>query len=161
MVTLPLLERYLRQGEDITGVSLNQEFFAALEELFPELRRDEARKLWNLCRNGLLHRSTFNGPGIYRVRDLDMPVVVNRGDPTNIVFQLDPVAFSRKVLATITEDFEVYANSLTSPLPTAAPLTHDRNLGAGPQPQETILGTGLHPQSQEAIYVKPFVVPLT
>jgi hypothetical protein len=147
MVTLPLLERYLRQKENVLGITLKQEFYIALEGLFPELggQRDEARKFWSLCRNGLLHRSTFNGPGIYLVRDLNTPVVVDRGDPANIVFRLDPVAFARKVLATISEDFEVYANSLTSPLPTVAPLTHDSSLGAGLHP----LGTGLHPQPQE------------
>jgi hypothetical protein len=34
---------------------------------------------------------------------------VDRGDVANIIFRLDPVAFARKVPATITEDFEVYA----------------------------------------------------
>jgi hypothetical protein len=137
MVTLPLLERYLRQKKNITGVKLPPEFYTELEELFPELK-GQAGKFWNLCRNGLLHRSTFNGPGIYLVRDLNIPVVADRGDPANVAFRLDPVAFARKVLATISGDFEVYANSLTSPLPTVAPLTHNSTLGTGrhPQPQE-------------------------
>ena len=119
-------------------------FYVAFEGLFPDLQgqRDETRTFWKLCRHGLLHRSTFNGPGIYLVRDLNTPVVVNRGDPANIVFHLDPVAFAQKVLATISGDFEVYATSLTSPLPTVSPLNETRGNSASVLP----FGTGLPPQ---------------
>jgi hypothetical protein len=146
MVTLPLLERYLRQKENITGDTLKQEFYIALERLFPELQgqRDETRKFWRLCRNGLLHRSTFNGPGIYLVRNLNTPVVVARGDQSDFVFHLDPVAFSKKVLATIGDDFEVYANSLTSPLPVISPLRTDATVRQPPYQW----GTGLPSQPQ-------------
>jgi hypothetical protein len=148
MVTLPLLERYLRQKENIGTEGYKQQFYVALEGLFPDLQgqRDETRTFWKLCRHGLLHRGTFNGPGICLVRDLNKPVVVNRGDPENIVFHLDPVAFAQKVLATISGDFEVYATSLTLPLPTVFPLneTHGNSSSVPP------LGTGLPPQPHAA-----------
>jgi hypothetical protein len=145
MVTLPLLERYLRQKEDIQ-TDLKQQFYIALEELFPDLsgQRDESRKFWKLCRHGLLHRGTFNASEshcIYLVRDLGEAVVVNRADPKNIVFKLDPVAFAQKVLTTILGDFETYATSKMSPLAVVSPLDETRDSSSSPATLP--LGTGL------------------
>ena len=145
MVTLTLLERYLRQKENIRTERYTREFYVALERLFPILQGgDETWTFWKLCRHGLLHRGTFNGPGIRLVRDLKEPIVVIRGDPANIVFHLDPVAFAQKVLATISGDCEVYATSLTSPLPTVFPLNETH----GNSSSVPLWGTALPPQPQ-------------
>ena len=83
--------------------------------------------------------------------------MVNRADPRNIVFTLDPVAFARKVLTTISEDFEVYASDPTSPpLPIVFPLDYGIPAVA-PRPASSAspgtgglpMGIGLPPKPRE------------
>jgi hypothetical protein len=155
MVTLPLLERYLRQKKNLGTEGYNKKFFGALEELFPDLL-GQTETFWKPCRNGLLHRGTFNGPGIRLVRDMNRPIEVNRDDPANIVFHLDPVAFAQKVLATITGDFEVYATSLTSPLPAVFQLNEIQ----GNSSSVPLWGTGLPPKEERIFNAGSLVITL-
>jgi hypothetical protein len=59
-VSLPLLERYLREksgaGEAMT---LPTQFFVELGKLFPEVAGRE-KSMWHCYRNGLLHQAAFS-----------------------------------------------------------------------------------------------------
>jgi hypothetical protein len=78
---------------------------------------------------------------------LDKPIVVDRADPQNIIFKLDPVVFAQKVLATILQDFEVYATSKTSPLAVVSPL--DEMRGSSSSFATLPFGTGLSPKQED------------
>jgi hypothetical protein len=130
MVTLPLLERYLRQKAKLhSDKKLNDTFFVAFEELFP--LGGKAKKFWRMCRNGLLHQSTFSGRGVFIVHGQSEPLAVDH----EAFFRLEPVIFAQKVLAAILSGFEDYV-SMEPPLPKVFWLLAP---GVGPP---MILGTG-------------------
>ena len=59
-VSLPLLERYLREKSGAgEAISLRTQFFVELGKLFPEIAGREDR-MWHCYRNGLLHQAAFS-----------------------------------------------------------------------------------------------------
>ena len=61
MISLALLERYLREKCGVPeGKPLNASFRTELVKLFPSLGSDDlARRFWEVCRHGLMHKVTF------------------------------------------------------------------------------------------------------
>ena len=131
MVTLPLLERYLRLKAKLPIGKPNKAFFAAFEKLFP--LGGKASTFWWMCRNGLLHQGTFNGRGVFIVHGQSEPLAVDGA----AFFLLQPVVFTQKVLAAILSSFEEYA-SMEPALPKVfwllAPGAKPPTLGTGAPP---------------------------
>jgi hypothetical protein len=125
MISLPLLERYLRRKhnlaskDDMTDVAMG-----GLCAMFPALGAvAQARAFWNVYRNGFLHqatvsRSTKSGaslPGGWLTHDIAEPIRLE----TDGTFTVNPVLFSKMVLGTISGDFGVFEAD-APPLPQVA-----------------------------------------
>ena len=126
MISLPLLERYLREKSKTFEASLKDEFFYELITIFPALKElPVAKKFWEVYRHGLLHQATL------KVRDLSLSVGVynstdeiihgynNNGDN----FCVSPNAFSNRIILTIENDFATFEgnNSPKHPMSTIDP----------------------------------------
>lgn len=128
-VSLPLLERYLRQKSGAgEATSLPTQFFVELRSLFPEIAERE-KSMWHCYRNGLLHQAAFS----QQRRRKGIVVVLNAAlsghdktpiyyDISNDCFYMNPEEFFDRVKNTILEDFTTYLGSLSPahPLPTIA-----------------------------------------
>jgi hypothetical protein len=125
MISLPLLERYLRRKhslrpeDNMTDVAMN-----GLCLMFPALKGPhEARAFWNVYRNGFLHQATVSKatkggmalPDGWLTHDITEPV---RVEPDGS-FTVNPVLFSKVVLATISKDFAAFEAD-APPLPQVA-----------------------------------------
>jgi hypothetical protein len=141
MVTLPLLERYMRLKNGLGPNDPIKNGMGTLRTLFPVFTTDaHAYEFWTVYRHGFLHQATLsdvarNGSGLpkgWLSQDLGTPVEV----ATDGSFRLDPVSFSRRVIKTIEADFAIFVGAGTAApaLADAGPLVH--SLG------HTILGTG-------------------
>jgi hypothetical protein len=121
MVCFPLLERYLRQK---TKAGPKQRPFRdELRVILPELTTDEvAQTFWDAFRNGALHLASINEPshglshatGILAFKDERV--------------WLNPILFALKVIETIENDFDTYADE-AMPLPEVT-----KWYGTAPQP---------------------------
>jgi hypothetical protein len=128
-VSLPLLERYLRQKSGAgEAIRLPPQFFVELGKLFPEIAGREDR-MWHCYRNGLLHQAAFS----QQKRRQGMVVVLNAAlsghdkrpiyyDISGDCFYMNPEEFFDRVTNTILGDFAAYLGSLSPAhrLPTIA-----------------------------------------
>jgi hypothetical protein len=108
MISLPILERYLRQKSRVfEKKNLDENFREALLKMFPSLKdTDTARKFWEVYRHGLLHQAAL------KAGDMLLAVAVH-GEAQEIefdghAFTVSPVKFSQKVVNTIEKDFPTY-----------------------------------------------------
>lgn len=129
LISFPMLERYLRQ---MANISLNHRVtketgMKELLKLLPELKSTEdARKFWDIYRNGLLHTLTF--------REDDSGVPFRRGgashDIPNILtkkgkdYWIHPVKFARCIVSAIESNFKTFQGdpNAKSSLPKIVPL---------------------------------------
>lgn len=141
MITLPLLERYLRVKNGLGPADNIKRGMGSLRVLFPVFSDDgQAYEFWTVYRHGFLHQATLNemtfgGSGLPKAwlsQDFSEPVEV----AVDGSFRVDPVSFSRRVVKTIEADFAIFVGAGTAApaLADTATLTHP--LG------HTILGTG-------------------
>ena len=99
MITLPLLERYLREKTGIheeTGVN-SPDFNKALMQMFPGLPNERiAQKFWRVFRHGLCHQATLRvlPDLIFAGLNNDAPALHTDG----MNFIVSPVKFSQKVI---------------------------------------------------------------
>ena len=122
MIALPLLERYLRQRNQIKPQdNLNQACMDDLCSIFSELKSVESGwKFWNVFRNGFLHQATLSLkskrgqdlPEGWLSHDQPHPVVVD----SNGGMCVHPVLFSKRVIKIIEDNFDVFSANGT-PLP--------------------------------------------
>jgi len=118
MVSLPLLERYLREKtENFEKPTLDDKFYHEFVNLFPSVGDPKAaRKFWEIYRHGLLHQATLKSPngtvqaGVHNAAQ-DIQVGY---DSEGCVFTVSPVKFSNKVLETIESDFPTFEAATSS-----------------------------------------------
>lgn len=116
-ITLPLLERYLRElsGEN-ENPSLGRPFYNKLIEILKPLGDVEtARKFWKIFRHGLLHQGTLKKD----IGDPPKKGIFSYGIPEALqveseAFILHPVLFARQVISIIEGDFETF-EAINSP----------------------------------------------
>jgi len=124
MITIPLLERYLRSKSEIYEASLSQPFYDKFKEVFPVFNShlDSEKRFWQVFRHGIMHQATLSLKDSAHIRmpgygwlsgDVDI-LEIKDGD-----IWVNPVGFSKHVLDTIEKDFDTFlsvgANS--HPLP--------------------------------------------
>jgi hypothetical protein len=123
MLSIPLLERYLRQKNGLTPRDdLNPRFMKDLCTLFSALADEHvARQFWNVFRNGFLHQATLS---LQSKGGRDLPVGVLSHDFRHAVavepngqFSVHPVLFSQRVIQEIVKNFSVFSG-IGVPLPT-------------------------------------------
>jgi hypothetical protein len=125
-VSLPLLERYLREKSGAGEAAiLPPQFFLELRKLFPEIACRE-NNMWHCYRNGLLHQAAFSQEkrrqGIVVVLNAALSGHDNRPiyyDISGDCFYMNPEEFFDRVTKTILGDFTTYVGSLSPahPLP--------------------------------------------
>jgi hypothetical protein len=127
MVTLPLLERYLRlkSGMTLKDHYVKKPFRAELGIMFPALRDDQvAEKFWTIFRHGFLHHATLSFS--WETDDGDMlpigrlthhPVQYSVRIESDGSFTVNPVSFSRTVVSAIEGDFVTYVGKDLDALP--------------------------------------------
>jgi hypothetical protein len=114
MITMPLLERYLRQKNGRTPEQeLDGACMETLRAIFPALPDvATARSFWAVYRHGFLHQATLSlrtrrgaalPPGSL-THDTSVPIAIAADGS----FELHPVFFSREVVAAIERDFAVF-----------------------------------------------------
>ena len=114
MISLPLLERYLRRKHNLGPEdNMTNAAMGGLRAMFPALRTvGEARAFWNVYRNGFLHQATVSRgtkggaslPDGWLTHDIAEPI---RLEPDGS-FTVNPVLFSKMVLGTISGDFAAF-----------------------------------------------------
>ena len=111
VISLPLLERYLREkSKTFEATSVSLQFHRDLIKLFPVLSSEEfAKKFWESCRHGLLHQVTFrqktaSDPAI----DLTGGIKEFEYDAKQNAIRLNPFWFSKKIVETIESDFSTF-----------------------------------------------------
>ena len=128
MLSLPLLERYLRQKSGVhEKTSLDSRFFNELFSLFPTLGDTAtARDFWRLYRHGLLHQATLKTEiGTLEVsvkNDIDAwPITVSMCSQGRR-FIVAPVVLSKMIIGEIESNFSTFIapNSTAHPLSTVA-----------------------------------------
>jgi len=123
-LTLPLLERYLRQRCGLGAErSVNDAFRQQLVSLFPPIvTRTNAGRFWSIYRHGMLHQvspSRSQGgaalPHGFLSQDIAGPV---RIDPDG-AFCVHPMLFSKRVVEAIRSDFATFSGTAggAPPLP--------------------------------------------
>jgi len=114
MITLPLLERYLRLKSGLTPKDdIDGTFRANLIAMFPALRDDQsANNFWGVFRHGFLHQATLSWQ---TKRGKDLPIGRLTHDVPDAVriepdgsFTVNPVSFSRSVVRAIEQDFDTF-----------------------------------------------------
>lgn len=108
MLSLPLLERYLRQKSRVyENQNLDPRFYQEFLKMF-QLGTDEAvaRKFWAVYRHGLLHQATLKAYGAVLGAAVHggAAEIEFKGD----IFTVSPVKFSEHVIRTIEGDFGTY-----------------------------------------------------
>ena len=130
MISLPLLERYLRQKNHVALTQpLSDASMSTLGVVFPVLSTvDVARQLWSVYRNGFLHQATL--PAVTH-RGTSLPVgwlTYNRSTSITIEpdgsFCVQPRIFSQRIVEVIERDFAVFSGVAAGapPLPVVARL---------------------------------------
>jgi len=146
MITLPLLERYLRLKSGMTPKDdVGEKFRANLTATFPALNIDQvAGDFWNVFRHGFLHQATLS---LEKKGGKDLPA----GRLTHAVpdavriesdgtFTVNPVSFSRTVVSAIEQDFEMFVGKDSGAPP--LPKVFDYSL---PDGQPVIVSTSSRP----------------
>jgi len=159
MITLPLLERYLRLKTGLTPKKrLEGPYWSNLRAIFPALRSDKpAEDFWTVFRHGFLHQATLSGetwgggelPVGRLTHDLPEPVWIESDGS----FTVNPVSFSRVVVSVIEQDFDTFvgAESEAPSLPTVSERPDPSWPAAYPMKQQlteitpTILSTSSRP----------------
>ncbi len=110
MLTLPILERYLRQKLTITQDNLPDSFHEELVKLFPQFQKKEnAKRFWRVYRHGLLHQATLQGlDGI--IAFVHNAVSIVECAPDGRTFGLSPNQFALAVLSIIENDLTTFEN---------------------------------------------------
>jgi hypothetical protein len=124
MVSMPLLERYLREMSGRHEEKLRDPFYSEMLRVFPELLNEKAAEdFWQVYRNGLLHQvalSLQNSRGeimpLSGLRDGNGPIEFT---PEGY-FWVNPASFSERVVDVIQGDFSTFLgeHSPYHPLPT-------------------------------------------
>jgi hypothetical protein len=108
MLSLPILERYLRQKSGVfENFNLDDRFYKAFVNMFPSVKNMPAVKtFWRVYRHGLLHQATL------RADNTVISAAVHGGaaeiEFDGKVFTVSPVKFSKYVVKTIEGDFGTY-----------------------------------------------------
>ncbi len=127
IVSLGLLERYLREKSGVHEANLDDRFYDELRKVLPALQsRAEAKVFWHVHRNGLFHQVTLSlsdRQGIQMPRsvlshDFQAAVSIARQNQP-IEFKVNPVRLSKQVISTIESDFTCFegSHSTNHPLP--------------------------------------------
>jgi hypothetical protein len=129
ILSLPLLERYLREKSRTFELPLSAAFFQECIKVFPPLGTEQrANKFWRACRHGLLHQVTFK----QGKTDESLPKIALTGNTIEMqyiekeeIFCLNPVWFSKKIIGLIEADFSTFegTSSLNHKLPQVSSLT--------------------------------------
>ena len=119
MISLPLLERYLRQKNSLRPENpLNDGCMDTLRSVFPALPdRATAWTFWQVYRNGFLHQATLSMstrkgaalPAASLTHDMTSPVAIEADGS----FVLHPCLFSQHVLRAIEAEFAIFAGTGT------------------------------------------------
>lgn len=125
LITLPLLERYVRNLCDWRKVSFGKPCCSKLAIIIPELQdEDIAGKFWTVFRHGLLHQVTMNqkhdGDTVYSELTRDEPSLVYH--ESHSAFSLNPLWFSNKVIMLIEKDFDTFVGGSVSEKPLPAEM---------------------------------------
>lgn len=114
MISLPLLERYLRRKHRLTPAdNMTDDAMGGLCAMFPGFGAiAQARKFWNVYRHGFLHQATVSRnakggavlPDGWLTLDIAEPI---RVEPDGS-FTVNPVVFSKKVIDIISNDFSTF-----------------------------------------------------
>ena len=123
MISLPLLERYLRRKHNLGPDDSMTNAMGGLCAVFPALGAvAQARDFWHVYRNGFLHQATVSStkrgaslPGGWLSHDIAEPIRVE----TDGAFTVNPVRFSKIVIDTISGDFASFEAD-APPLPQVA-----------------------------------------
>lgn len=124
MITLPLLERYLREKSNNHQEKLQDDFHKELGQMLPSLSDiATSKKFWRLYRHGMLHRGTLKldidvlEVGIDE-RAAAYGIVTVSFDSQGYKFRVAAIALSKLVVTTIENDFATFAgdNSGTNPM---------------------------------------------
>jgi hypothetical protein len=115
MISMPLLERYMRQKDGISPADpLESRCMAILRMMFPVLVDEKiARDFWDVFRNGFLHQATLSLksrsgrqlPAGSLTHDTVVPVSIAADGS----FELRPDLFGQVVVRTIAGDFASFA----------------------------------------------------
>jgi hypothetical protein len=104
MVTLPLLERLLRQRTNNHESVLTDKFHHELVEMFPTLKADRfrvSRLFWEVYRHGMMHRATLKitgavlEVGLHEFAQSEIECSYTLG---GYEFRVAPVRFSKTVI---------------------------------------------------------------
>ena len=107
MLSLPILERYLRQKSGVfESPNLDDRFYEEFLKMFPSVELPAAKLFWKVYRHGLLHQATL------KALDTVLSAAVHGGaaeiEFDGKVFTVSPVKFSVHVVKTIEGDFGTY-----------------------------------------------------
>lgn len=118
MISMPLLERFLRQKSGLAGgQNLTPAFHERFRGAFPALQNAaKAKQCWIVFRHGFLHQVSLN------MVSLDGAALPTSGKLTHDInqsiqiledgtFVLNPVEFSKRVIEIIEEDFAAFAGA--------------------------------------------------
>jgi hypothetical protein len=112
MISLPLLERYLRQQSgNFENPGLDDAFCNCFKQLFPSVKDiPTARKFWETFRHGLLHQAAIkSADGVIQagVHNAAQEIQVGYNN-YGWTFTVSPNGFSKKVIDTIEADFPTF-----------------------------------------------------
>lgn len=108
MLSLPVLERYLREKSGVCEKkNLDERFYKEFLKMFPSVKdTPSVRTFWRVYRHGLLHQATLRADGTV------ISAAVHGGaaeiEFDGKVFTVSPVKFSEYVVKTIEGDFGTY-----------------------------------------------------
>jgi hypothetical protein len=112
MISLPLLERYLRQQSGVfENPGLDERFYDCFLKLFPSIKDTKiTRKFWETYRHGLLHQAAIkSADGVIQAGVHNAAHEIQVGyDKYGWTFTVSPNGFSQKVLDTIESDFATF-----------------------------------------------------
>jgi len=124
LITMPILERYLRETSACAEGSLGDEFYEYLLGMFSELESlDQARQFWQTYRNGLLHQLAFSLQDRKGSRMPPACITFDQEDAISTLehgqFVVNPISFSKRVTSEINSDYRemVGTQSPNHPLP--------------------------------------------
>lgn len=134
MITLPLLERYVRRKRGIKPsdhLTLESGFFHEICELFDQFPGpDAAQRFWHCYRHGLLHQATLQlekGATIAFVHD---SISILECSANGLEFNVGPSSFARKVLSIIKANPEMFDDPASPNPPLSQVLYHPPASGA-------------------------------
>lgn len=116
-LTLPLLERYLRETSGAKEGDLNDKFYDDLLVVIPELgTKIDAKNFWHIYRNGFLHQCTFSaerkskkGPVIMSYGAISGHVPILEFRAVDDSFYVNPSPLADRVLEFIRTDLLTFA----------------------------------------------------